>query len=115
MQNLKNDFINEVKIYSLDCLIRHYERKTNGHFFSKDTLKFWASRINDNLYYDYSKKVIYFITSEKCGPLSDERKYTLRQYEPSNGRIDYAENTDFLGFDNLRQAKNFVLNILKRI
>ena len=111
--NAKNEFINKVQIYSIDCLIRHYEHNTYkiyervGHFFSKDTMKFFKSRVNSNLFYDYKNELIYFITSEKKCFNDDTRLYTLRVYNPATAKIDTAENTEFLHFETLAQAKYY--------
>lgn len=92
---------NETGIYSLDCLKNHYYRKTQGHWFDKDTLRFFGSRISDQLF--YGSKNIYFVSSE-VGPHQLKRLYTVRQYNPETGAIETIG--DFQQYKSMSGAKS---------
>jgi hypothetical protein len=67
-------------------MMRLYEfielsKASGNHFFDKDTMRFFRSRI-----LDYDPITGYFITSEK-GP-SNSRAYTLRKADFSSGDVD---------------------------
>jgi hypothetical protein len=97
-----NEFINEVKIYDIEGLQSHYEAKTKGHWFSPGNMRFFKSRLSENLFYNPENRVIYFISSEKYW--SDDRAYTIRSYNPDTGEIDtYGE---FQAYSSLAKAKN---------
>lgn len=75
---------NQAGIYSLEDLKRHYYRKTKGHWFDKDTMRFFRSRLSDRLH--FGAESIFFVSSEQ-GP-SGVRLYSVRKYTPSSGNID---------------------------
>lgn len=104
-----NEFIKRVSIYDVEDLKIHYERRTRGYFFSKDTMQGWGSRVSSTLFYSLATRRVYFVTSEKRdGDL--ERTYSTRSYDPESGMID---NLDEFGmFKSLREAKNAVSNRL---
>lgn len=85
--------------------------KNLGHyFFSKDTRKFFNSRIESSLL-----KHQYFITSEQFADTNGNiidylfaRLYTVRQVLPT-GEIKTVG--DFQQFKTLQQAKNFINNL----
>jgi len=61
-------------------LVRDYDRYGSGHFFSKDTMRFFKSRVTDN-YRRLNDTQALFITSEKRCFDDDTRAYTLRLAE----------------------------------
>lgn len=67
-------------------LINEYNEISGGHWFDKDTMRFFRSRLPD---YSYLKgEKAYFITSEQ-GPCSNnERKYSIRCFDRTTGSID---------------------------
>lgn len=78
-----------MEYYSVNDLIRDYEYTASGYFFSKDTMRFFKSRVLSEF-----KKVAdgyLFMTSEQ-GPVSgSKRVYTVRK-----ARV-YADETSFCG------------------
>lgn len=102
-----NKRINKTQIYSADDLIKHYERKTSGHFFSPDTMRFFKSRLSQDLF--YTSKTVLFITSEQN--TGYPRLYTLREYNPNTGEIDQIG--EFQGFNTLAQAKRYAQKLIK--
>lgn len=80
----KDHLSNRAQIYSLDDLKTHYRRNTKGHWFDKDTMRFFRSRLSDRLH--FGAESIYFVSSEQ-GP-SGVRLYSVRKYTPSSGEID---------------------------
>ena len=62
--------------------VKRANAAADQHWFSKDTMSFFESRVLDPLYYGR-----YFVTSER-GPYADaEHFYTVREALP-NGHID---------------------------
>lgn len=74
-------------------------RAINHHWFDRDTMRFFGTRIESRLI--AGKR---FITSEK--PPSGRRRYTIREAMP-DGTIDTVG--EFCQFATLRQAKAHVL------
>ena len=60
-------------------LIRVYEHEGQGYFFSKDTMKFFKSRVLDFSHDDPSTNALYFITSEKKSFNDNRRVYIIRK------------------------------------
>jgi hypothetical protein len=88
------------QIFSIRELESHYYKMTpNGHWFDKDTMAFFKSRLNEKLY--YTDKVIYFISSEK-GP-SGLRRYSIRYYVPLTGEV--GTHGEFQKYKTLAAAK----------
>lgn len=66
-----------------------YANKENGyHFFDRDTLRFFGSRVHPRLYGDY------FVTSEHNFDRT-ERHYTVRRFTDENGNVETVD-----GFQN---------------
>lgn len=62
--------------YTIKDLINDYEYTTSGHFFSKDTMRFFKSKVLSEF-----KKITdgyLFVTSEQ-GPHHDKRVFTVRK------------------------------------
>lgn len=92
---------NRVRIWSIQDLQRHYEEKAQGHWFKPDTLRFFKSRINENLF--YTADVILFISSEQR-QTTEPRRYSIRQYSPFTGEI-HTVGLGFQGYKTLAAAK----------
>jgi hypothetical protein len=78
--------------------------KHNGHWFSKDTMRFFKSRVNDEVF--CSKKLVFFVSSEKKGFDDDSRAFTVRVFNPMTKQISTEE---FLQYETLAQAKSEAL------
>ena len=71
--------------YDIDDIIRaHRARPTNNHFFDRDTMRCFRSRILTEVY--HGPGGIYFVTSEK-GP-DEVRRYTVRRFDPETATIN---------------------------
>lgn len=95
-------------IYDIYELERHYKSKTKGHWFDKDTMRFFNCRLNDNLYFNINNGLIYFVSSEKFDYKSP-RLYTVRSYNPIDGYIDTVG--EFQAYKSLSGAKNRALKL----
>lgn len=63
--------------WSTEELQRQYEYTSSGHWFDKDTMRFFRSRLTSN-YVRFNDEMAAFITTEQ-GPSSDcKRKATIR-------------------------------------
>lgn len=61
------------------------QRNHRGYWFSKDTMRFFQSRISETVY--YGKDLIFFVSSERQG-YDHPRLYTVRAYDPKTDSID---------------------------
>ena len=85
----------------MNDVIRH-NKKVGQHFFDKETMKYWGSRVETELFPNNT-----FVTSEDTYDRNG-RLYTVRMYDPNTGRIKTLNS--FQEFDNLRDAENFAKN-----
>jgi len=83
--------------YSVSDLIELYKKVNGGHFFDKDTLKYFGSRIHSTIWYGNV-----FITSEFTGFDRSNRAYTVRRLTPEG---DIEGVSSFCEFKTLAQAK----------
>ena len=74
-----------------------------GHFFDRDTMRFFNSKIVSTLY-----KNRCFITSEKTGFTSNKIRYTVRQFSTDFLSVDTV--SDFLQFSTIEGARDFARN-----
>lgn len=92
---------NLLGVYHIDDV----KSKHNGYWFSKDTMSFFKSKVNDEVF--CSKKLVFFVSSEKKGFDSNERRFSLRVFNPMTKQIDTMG--DFLQYETLTQAKSAAL------
>jgi len=70
--------------WTIESFIKQYNSLSSGHFFDKDTMRFFKSRITGD-YKRLNDKEALFITTEvkcanKCGPCADSiRKRAIRR------------------------------------
>lgn len=88
-------------IYNTDDLAKHYQSLTKGHWFDKDTMRFFKCRLDGQVF--AGKELFFFVSSEK-GP-DEVRKYTVRSYDPQTGTIDSVEG--FQAYKTLVTAKKY--------
>lgn len=62
-----------------------YHLNPRGHWFDKDTMRFFNTRVQHSLIKTVNK-VVYFVTSEKY--LDDPRRYSLRSMSLVTGNMD---------------------------
>lgn len=67
--------------------VRQANKESGGYFFSRDTVRFFGSRVESSLYAGR-----YFITSEKAGFSSTLRKFTIREALP-DGSVNTVTDT----------------------
>ena len=77
------------------------------YFFSKDTIKFFHSRIGDTLYGDK-----YFVSSERMDN-TVPRRYTVREFDAETGYINTVG--DFGGFNTKTQAVKYIKGLLEKV
>ncbi len=74
------------------------------HFFSPSTLRFFSSRVSDEVYQGAGG--IFFVTSEKNkGTFNYPRLYTVRQFLPETGKVRNMEGDSFQKYKTLEAAK----------
>ena len=77
------------------------------HWFDRDTMRFFGTRISQDIYTVYDDEThvpskSYFVTSEQ--PPHGPRKYSVRVYDWATREIDNFGT--FCGYATLRGAKN---------
>lgn len=73
--------------------IKRRNAEAGHHFFSEDTMRFFASRVSRTTYGDY------FVTSERDTYTDSPRRYTVRWSNPENGHVETVSK--FGEYDNL--------------
>lgn len=77
------------------------QRDARGHFFSADTMRFFASRVLDGVY--QGPGGVYFVTSEKRSFSDYTRVYHVRSYDPTTGAVETAKGS--VDYATAAQAK----------
>ena len=82
----------------------------NGYyFFSRDTMRFFGTRIMSSLYKNNT-----FITSDFTSFERNKRKFTVRVFDPVSGSVETAKDKDgnstFNKFYFLEDAREFARN-----
>ena len=77
--------------------IRQAVEDVGGHWFDKDTMRFFKSRVLPTVY-----KGQYFISSEKEN-WNDKRKYTIRKIDLATHSIETVG--EFMGFNSPGTAR----------
>lgn len=80
--------------------IKAANRAIGGHFFDRDTIRFFASRVLDTVY--EGPGGVFFVTSEQFrgSTHTEPRNYTVRKFDPETGSVDTMS-----GFNNLTKGK----------
>lgn len=82
--------------------VKERNRLAGGHFFDRDTMKFFGSRIESGLYKNST-----FITSEYTGFERKNRAYTVRVFDEKTGEIKTARFADGTDTFNYFQTKEY--------
>lgn len=99
------DFSKKMGYSSLE-LVNLYNETASGHFFDKDTMSFFKSRVSGE-FKRIDDKTAYFVTTER-GPVSgSKRKSTIRKatiedmYRHNGDLISHMHIETFGDFNNL--------------
>lgn len=76
--------------------VKRHNKAIGYHFFDKETLEFWGSKIETELFNNHT-----FITSEDNFDRT-KRLYTIRHYDKTNGKVKTIG--EFQQFKNLDEA-----------
>ena len=93
--------------------IRSLHKQAGGYFFSRETMKFWGSKIYPTVY-----KGNLFVTSEYTGFERTHRAFSVRQFNPNDPisiqciKLPDGSNT-FNKFSTLESARDFAKNYFK--
>ena len=111
MRITKDAMLKEIKpnymkfnVYSVDDIVS----KHKGHFFSKDTMRFFKSKLVSDVYVSNSGKV-YFVTSEKKSFDTNERAFTVREYDLKLDKISSVG--EFLSYETKAKALTEALRL----
>jgi hypothetical protein len=80
--------------------VKECAKVCSSHFFDRDTMRFFNSRIGEGAYYD-GRGGAYFTTSEK-GP-DGRRGYSVRHYDPKRCGVDTVGK--FQGYHSMAAAQ----------
>lgn len=78
--------------------VRRANREAGQHFFDRDTMRFFGSRVVSGLYAGR-----FFVTSEK-GPYDTARTYTVREAEPDGGIETCGDFQEYRHIEDAREA-----------
>jgi len=86
--------------------IKSAARVLHSHWFDKDTMKFFKSRVGNTVY-----KGVYFISSEQFD-YNSPRLYSIRKVVCENNRFDIQTIGDFQGYNTFSEAVYHIKNYL---
>jgi len=104
----------------LENEVKRRAKKGSPHFFDKDTMRFFSSRISELMWQvgdvkDYQTNPIYFITSEadrgSVQHAGSARAFTVRKID-ADGDIDTV--SEFQEHSTLNKARKEIKNIIGR-
>ncbi len=101
--------------FSLSFVMKTYFSDYTGHFFSRDTLRFFRSRIGKLAYIGNDTEpslTFYFLTSEKKCFDDFRRVWTIRKITRNDNGILIDKVGEFGGFESKAQAFNALREIL---
>ena len=89
--------------------VREHNERAGYYFFSRDTMRFFGTRVVSTLYKNKP-----FITSDFTGFERNKRRFTVRVYNPETGNVGTAKDKDgnstFNRFGSLSDAREFARN-----
>jgi hypothetical protein len=94
--------------------LKNRNERTGKHFFDKDTMRFFDSKLPRNAYISDDDKTGYFISSEQFhGPEgSAPRKYSVRKMDLETGSVDSID--DFQQFPDYKSAQKKLKEVCKK-
>lgn len=98
--------------YSLDDM-RESSRKADYHFFDRETMRFFNSRVEEVTHVTaHTKTRVLFITSESYGRYDTEPpRFTVREFFPATGKVNTIG--EFMQYSTLDAAKTAILDIFQ--
>ena len=89
--------------------VKQVNKDAGYYFFSKDTMRFFGTRIKSALYKNNT-----FITSDYTDFERNNRAYSVRVFHPETGIVDTAKFPDnqstFNKFSTIESAREFARN-----
>lgn len=89
--------------------VKQANRNAGYYFFSRDTMRFFGTRIESALYKNNT-----FITSDYTGFEKTSRAYSVRVFDPVSGKVSTAKFPDgqstFNKFSTKETAREFARN-----
>lgn len=74
------------QLWSINDIERLYDKKQGGYFFSKNTMRFFSSRVLSDFF--VGKNKAYFVTSERKCFNDYNRAFTVREIDLNSGDIN---------------------------
>lgn len=91
--------------------VNDIERKHKGHWFSKDSMRFFKSRVCEEVYESNDGLLVYFVSSEQHDKYP--RLYSVRVYNVQNDSIKTVG--EFQGYSTALRAKNQAKRLAKAL
>ena len=89
--------------------VKQANKDAGYYFFSRDTMRFFGTRIESALYKNNT-----FITSDYTGFERNNRAYSVRVFHPESGIVNTAKFSDgqstFNKFSTIESAREFARN-----
>lgn len=83
--------------------IKRISKEKGRYFFSKDTMRWWHSRVHSATVQD-SQGMVYFTTSERPSVYDgDARRYTVRVFNPQTGSVSNA--SEFMEYSSWERVQ----------
>ena len=89
--------------------VRAKNKKIGHHFFDRDTMAFWDSKVESGLF-----RGTYFITSEKHGTNGKPRQFTIRQALRTGEVITVGKGREYTSLELAREAVKAMIKLLPR-
>lgn len=99
----------EVEILTLSDIRRAHK----GHWFDRDTMKFFATTLPDGEYVRNIAGRVFFISGERDTWSNQKRAYTIREYVPASD--DIRTIGEFQQYRTPDQARNALRKMAKEV
>lgn len=91
-------------LYTVSDIKRHAERLGQTHWFDRDSIRFFNSRLSAEVHPTGSPYVYLFVSSERCDWGDNHpRLYSVRSYDLRSGSVDTIG--EFQGYATARAAR----------
>lgn len=113
MKKMKFMDFSKKMVWNSRDLVDLYNDTASGHFFDKDTMRFFKSKVTDN-FRRLSDTEALFITTEK-GPTSDSKRMaTLRIARIKNYTDEHNTMRSKVEIDTLGEFNNLTLHMARK-
>ena len=102
--------VGECSMFNSMSDLRKKNKKIGHHFFDRDTMRFWSSKIETGLYHG-----MFFVTSERVGTGRRLRKFTVRQALPTGEVITVGRFQSYESLDEAVAAIHETMEMMRQL